>query len=66
MLATEATHLPEVFLGKGVLKTCSKFTGEHPGRSVILIKVQSHFIEVILRQGGSPVYLRHIFRTPLH
>ena len=21
---------PEVFLGKGVLKICSKFTGEHP------------------------------------
>ena len=24
---------PEVFLGKGVLKICSKFTGEHPCRS---------------------------------
>ena len=23
-------RLPEVFLGKGVLKICSKFTGEHP------------------------------------
>ena len=21
---------PEVFIGKGVLKICSKFTGEHP------------------------------------
>ena len=21
---------PEMFLGKGVLKTCSKFTGDHP------------------------------------
>ena len=26
---------PEVFLGKSVLKICSKFTGEHPCRSVI-------------------------------
>ena len=26
---------PEVFLGKGVLKICNKFTGEHPSRSVI-------------------------------
>ena len=26
---------PEVFLRKGVLKICSKFTGEHPYRSVI-------------------------------
>ena len=27
-----------MFLGKGVLKTCSKFTGEHPCRSVISIE----------------------------
>ena len=33
---------PEVFLGKGVLKICSKFTGEHPCRSVISIKLQSN------------------------
>ena len=26
---------PELFLGKGVLKIFSKFTGEHPGQSVI-------------------------------
>ena len=26
---------PEEFLGKGVLKICSKFKGEHPCRSVI-------------------------------
>ena len=32
---------PEVFLGKGVLKICSKFTGEHPCRSAISIKLQS-------------------------
>ena len=29
----------EVFLGKSVLKICSKFTGEHPCRSVISIKL---------------------------
>ena len=28
---------PEVFLGKGVLKICIKFTGEHPCRSEISI-----------------------------
>ena len=27
---------PKMFLGKGVLKICSKFTGDHPCRSVIL------------------------------
>ena len=42
---------PEVFLRKGVLKICSKFTGEHPCQSVI-------------RRGCSPVNLLHIFRTP--
>ena len=29
----------EVLLRKGVLKTCNKFTGEHPCRSVISIKL---------------------------
>ena len=29
---------PEVFLGKGILKICSKFTGEHTCRSAISIK----------------------------
>ena len=32
---------PEVFLRKGVLRICSKFTGEHPCRSVISIKLLS-------------------------
>ena len=31
----------EVFLGKGVLKICSKFTGEHSCRGAISIKLQS-------------------------
>ena len=54
----------EVFLGKGVLKICSKFTGEHPCRSVISIKLLCNFIEITLRHGCSPVNLLHIFRTP--
>ena len=32
---------PEVFLGKGVQKICSRFTGEHTYRSGISIKLQS-------------------------
>ena len=55
---------PEVFLGKVVLKICSKFTGEHPCRSVISIKLQSNFIEIALWHGCSPVNLLLIFRTP--
>ena len=43
---------PEVFFGKGVLKICSKVTGEHTCRSVIS-----------LQHGCSPVNLLHIFRT---
>ena len=54
---------PEVFLGKGVLKICSKFTGEHPCRSVISIKLQSNFIEITRWDWFSPVNLLHIFRT---
>ena len=45
----------EVYLRKGVLKICSKFTGKHP---------MSNFIEIALRHGYSPVNLLHIFRTP--
>ena len=41
----------ELFLGKGVLKICSKFTGEHPCKKVISIKLQSNFIEITLRHG---------------
>ena len=33
------SSLPEVFLGKGVLKICSKFKGQHPCRSVISTKL---------------------------
>ena len=54
---------PEVFLGKGLLKICSKFTGEHLSRSAISIKL-CNFIEITLRHRFSPVNLLYIFRTP--
>ena len=53
-----------MFLGKGVLNICSKFTGEHPCRSAISINVLCNFIEIALQHGCSPVNLRHIFGTP--
>ena len=53
---------PEVYLRKGVLKIYSKFTGEHPSRSAISIKLQS--ILFALWHGCSPVNLLHIFRIP--
>ena len=43
---------------------CSNLTGEHPFRSVILIKLQSNFIEIALWHGCSPVDLLYIFGTP--
>ena len=55
---------PEVFLGKGVLEICSKFTGEHPCQSAISIKLQSNFIEITLWHRCSPVNLLHIFSIP--
>ena len=55
---------PDVFLLKGVLKICRKFTGEHPCRSAISIKSLCSFIEITLRHGCSRVNLLHIFETP--
>ena len=51
-----------MFLEKRALKICSKFTEEHPCRSVISIELQSNFIEITLLRGCSPVNLLHIFR----
>ena len=55
---------PEEFLGKRVLKISNKFTGEHPCRSGISIKLQSNFIEITIGHGCSAVNLLYIFRTP--
>ena len=55
---------PEMFLKKGVLKICSKFTGEHPCRGAISAKLFCNFIEIALQHGCSPVNLLHVFRTP--
>ena len=54
----------EMFLGKYVLKICSKFTGENPCRCAISIKLLFNFIEVALRHGFSPVNLLHISIKP--
>ena len=61
---TARSSRPEVFLKIAVLEIRCKFTGEHPCRSTISIKLQSNFIEITLRHWCSPVYLLHIFRTP--
>ena len=63
---------PEVFLGEGFLKIRSKFTGEDPCRSVILMKLQSNVFEITAKQriwNHTSAWvlsynLLHIFRTP--
>ena len=49
------------------MKRCSGNTQqiyrEHPYRSMISIKLLCNFMEITLRNGFSPVYLLHIFRT---
>ena len=51
---------------KGVLKIGSKVIGEHPRRSVILIKLLCSFTGITLRHRSSPVYLPQILRTTFH
>ena len=51
-------------LGKGALKICSNFTGEHPCQSAISIKLLCSFIEIALQHGCFPVNLLDIFRAP--
>ena len=63
LLMARSSH-QEVFQEKGVLKLCSNFTGEHPCRSAISIKLQSSFIETTLWHECSPSNLLYIFRTP--
>ena len=58
------SSLSEVFLGKGVLKICSKFAGEHLCWSVISIKLLCNSIKITLRHGCYLVNFLHIFRTP--
>ena len=62
----DSSSLPEVFLGKHVLKVCSKSTGDNPCRSVISIKLLCNFTEITLRNECSPVDLLYIFRTPFY
>ena len=55
---------PEVFLRKGVLKICSKFTRGHTFRSAISIKLICNCIKIALQHGCPPVNLVYIFRIP--
>ena len=60
ILIFRSSH-PEVFLRKVVLKIWSTFTGEHPCRSPISIKLQSNFIEITLRKSHFGIFKYTIF-----
>ena len=53
----------KMVLEKGLLKICSQFTGEHPRRSVISIKLLCSFIEIVLWWRCSPINLWILSRT---
>ena len=63
---------PELLLWKGVLKICSKFTGEHPYRNAISIKLLCNFnwnhTLAWVFSCKFAVYFQHTFflRTPLN
>ena len=61
LLTQYSSNHAEVFLGKDVLKICSRFTGEHPYLSAISKYLQGNFIEIALRHGCSPENLMKIF-----
>ena len=63
-LWTTRSSSHEVFLGKGVLKICSKIIREHLWRTAISKKLQGNFIEITLRHGCSLVSLLRSFWTP--
>ena len=61
----------ELFLGKGVLKMCNKFTEKYQCWSMILplkcdFNKQSNFIEIVLPHRCSPVNLSPIFKSPFY
>ena len=55
-----------MFLGKDILKICSKVKGEHKCRSAISIKLHASLLKSHFSNGRSPVNFLHVFRTPLH
>ena len=55
LLCSLRSSHPVVFLGKGVLKICSKLTAEQPCQSLTSIRLLSNFIEITLPHGCSPV-----------
>ena len=72
MMISKSSRVEVVFLRKGVLKICSKFTEEHPCRNAISIKFLCNFIEItlcsrakmILRNGLLKIYSKFTGEDP--
>ena len=45
---------------RGVLKTCTKFTREHPDRKAISIKLLCNFTEIAHRHGCSSFLVKNV------
>ena len=56
----------EMFLGKDVLKICSKFTREYSCGSVISMMLLYKFIDIALWHERSHVNLQYNLRIPLY
>ena len=54
----------KMILIKGVLKICSKFTGEHPCQSAISIKLRRNFIEITFRNTSVLLENRYLVIEP--
>ena len=52
-----------MLLGKGVLKICSKFTGEHPCRSVISMQFSWNHFSAYVFSCKLAAYFQNIFLT---
>ena len=62
--APKRSSHPEMFLGKGVLKICSKFTGEHECRSAISINCKATLLKSDFGMGVL-LLIRNIFSEQL-
>ena len=63
---SKRSSCPGMFLGKGVPKICSKFTEEHPCRSVILVKLSKSLFGMGVLLYICCVLSEHLFlRTSL-
>ena len=70
-ICSNGNSTPEVFLGKDILKICSKFTGELPCRRTPMPQCDFNKVALECCRNHTSVWvfslnLLHIFRTPFY